>query len=341
MNRDEFFSELATIRNRLMPLSGWKGSPNPGENDGRMVAQDPNANEFERAQEARANGYSPEVAQIHARHNDGFLASRAAPRNPNIAYDRVNEGTRLGVVADSRVDMEQIARNREGQQDTLGAMRATRNLRDFAGQAMTLEEGDRRRQRLEGQSERMRMMGEDTRRFDAQDSTARFVGEIPLDVARTNQAGLDYRAAIDAQTQTGLKASELAMQGKLMEGAGFRSSPATGAEVFVGPKGDAQYPPRESLEPRPLTPVAKLNDDLSKGLITQEQYDAEVKRRQETENPIVTALRDGGVIGPRAAPKPAAAPTPKAPAPEGAVMIDPRTGQKVVKRNGNWYPAGS
>jgi len=195
-----------------------------------LAPDDPMASEADAARYARQAGYSPEVAQIHARHNSAMLRF-PGQRDPTINYDRVNEGTRLGVVADSRVNPMEIAENRNRQVDALNAMRSTRNLRDYAGQGMTQEEGDRRRQRLMGEQDRSIAMGEDNRRFDAQLGSAEEMERIKL-------------KGIEATAEGGVRSAQEEAMGRVKAAEAGRDpmaptiiqDPVTGAPVAYSPK---------------------------------------------------------------------------------------------------------
>jgi hypothetical protein len=263
-----------------------------------QAPDDPMADEAGRARYARQAGYSPEAAQIHARHNDAMLQT-PMPRDPTINYERINEGTRLGVVADSRVNPMEIADNRNRQVDALDAMRSTRNLRDYAGQAMTQEEGDFRRQRLEGRSERSRMQGEDARRFDAGlESMARLEnikGVYQESVAKAEAGGVEAAAKAKAQAEV-----EAARLGQDPMAPTIINDPVTGAPVAYSPKSGQLMPMGGT--PNPMDgnrgrPAYGENDELLGHFVRdgegKEKFVAAKPKQEQPADPEAVRMEEG------------------------------------------------
>jgi hypothetical protein len=243
-------------------------------------------------------GYSPEMANIMARNVvDADMPGQArkpyqAPGPQGISYQGRPEGAPVlggesnidyGAM-EARANQMRIGAVTGGRMDQ-GAMGLTRDLRGMAGQGMTREKQDRFLAERENQwfnrmnyNQRGEMFNkeQDTIRYGQDEQTRRTRAEQEGQTDRTKeeQSGLNARAA-----------SEMALQGRLVDMSGFKTGPG-GESVYQGPKGAVEnMQPTEEQKAR--TWIGKMNEDLERGKrgepggITQEQYDAEMARRAQ------------------------------------------------------------
>jgi hypothetical protein len=262
-----------------------------------------------------ARGYSPEMGNILARHGVSAEGIGARPggrfmppdTGPLVARGETattNQAIDFGAM-EARYNQQRVG-NITGARMDQGAMGMTRDLRGMAGQGMTNEAQDRFMANREADwSSRMDRNQRD-QFFNKDDATKRF----------------------DIQSQADAKASELALRGELLKGAGWRTSEG-GREAFIDATGQGQLPP-EDKQDRPLTAAAKLVEDFRAGRIDEATFNAERDRRIKG-NPamegLLAALMGGGAAQPG---------TPGAPATTGGAEIVKWTkdGKKVVSRDG-------
>jgi hypothetical protein len=221
----------------------------------------------------RSAGYSPEMGNIMARHGEsGEIGARPGgawqppQEGPLVARGTTattNQGIDFGAM-EARYNNERIAGLTGGRMDQ-GAMGLTRDLRGMAGQGMTNEAQGRFMQNREADwSSRMDRTQRD-QMFAKDDATKRF----------------------DIQSQANVKASEMALQGRLADMSGFKSGPG-GESVYQSPTGAVENM-QPSEEQKARTTIGKMNEDLKAGRITQQQYDDELARKSQM-NPALAML---------------------------------------------------
>jgi hypothetical protein len=283
--------------------------------------------DLEAFEQTMAQGYSPEAANIAARHGIRGGSVQATVGEPEgkrwkrpVQYDfNPNVGQRESSMLAQRAAMEPM-QNRDMHRSALLDMVDTRQLRTAAGQGVTREAAERARGGMvrEGMESARLGMAERSR-VDARD--------LGMEEFRTSR----YNTDATESGLTGRNAATLALQERMMGQRGFQTD-AQGNTVFQGPTGDVSVMGEQSADQRARTFVAKLREDLDAGRITQAEFDAEVARRSSADSSFAMVMRH--VLTPQGTGAPA--PGGQAPAGGGQAPIVRYTadGRKVQSTDG-------
>lgn len=215
-------------------------------------------------QASRQGGHTPEVSNIVADHGVRHEKRLGVPyiewdkvdkRGPMLSPaaarpgEQMREADRTGLRRTS--SHEEAFLNQSRMQGALNASEMTQRLRDNAGTGLTYEEQYRRRMNQRGFEASMRDQDMQAERNLMPERMVDSQQQGQNMRSRIEQGGMTERTGMEQDGLNDRASRELALRGKLLDGAGFHRDEESGALVFTNPQGGSTGISREPEQRSP------------------------------------------------------------------------------------------